>query len=52
MAVDPFVLKALEAILGGASAELQESETLDFKIESARSRADTERRRARPRHPR
>lgn len=41
--IDPSILTALEAIHGGASAESQESETLDFKLESSRSRSDTER---------
>jgi ATP-dependent DNA helicase RecG len=42
MPPEPAVLAALEAIYAGATADSQESETLDFKQESARSRADTE----------
>src|SRR5215212_974059 len=42
MPPEPAILTALEAIYAGATADSQESETLDFKQESARSRGDTE----------
>lgn len=42
MPPEPAILTALEAIHAGATADSQESETLDFKQEPARSRADTE----------
>lgn len=42
MAPEPAILTALEAIYAGATADSQESETLDFKQESTRSRGDTE----------
>lgn len=37
------MLEALEVVYDGAGADTRESETLDFKLESPRSRADTER---------
>ncbi len=42
MSLNPAVIKALEAIYRGATADSQESEMLDFKLESQRSRSDTE----------
>jgi ATP-dependent DNA helicase RecG len=42
MPPEPTVLVALEAVYAGATADSQESDTLDFKQESPRSRADTE----------
>lgn len=42
MSPEPTVSRALEAVYAGATADSQESDTLDFKQESARSRADTE----------
>lgn len=42
MSIDPPILRTLETIYAGATADSQESETLDFKLESQRSRADTE----------
>ena len=42
MPPDPNVFAALEEIHAGASADSQESETLDFKQEKERSRSDTE----------
>ncbi len=43
MPPEPTVITALEAIYAGATADSQESDTLDFKQESPRSRTDTER---------
>lgn len=43
MSVDSSVIRALEAVYAGASADSQESETLDFKQESTRSQRETER---------
>jgi hypothetical protein len=42
MAPNPSLSQALEAIYDGAGADSQESETLDFKRESSRSKTDTE----------
>jgi ATP-dependent DNA helicase RecG len=42
MPIDPAIPKALKTIYAGATADSQESETLDFKQESQRGRADTE----------
>jgi ATP-dependent DNA helicase RecG len=40
--MDPTVLHSLDAVFAGASAESRETERLDFKQESTRSRGDTE----------